>query len=266
MNERASQPQTKEAGASLRISSGDVPRYSVYVWQWPVRITHWAIVISIGVLTVTGLYIANPFIGTTGPASNQYLMGTMRFVHFLTAFVFTISVLFRIYWAFAGNKYARWNQFIPVQAARLRGLGRMLKFYLFIKREPPATIGHNALAGLTYTVIYLLFLVQIITGFALYSIPFLGGFWPAAFGWVFLLFDIPTVRVIHDVVMWLFLAFVIHHVYSAILVDIEEGSGVLSSIFSGYKSLTSRQLAEVRADEAATAKPAQAGKAGQEHA
>ena len=29
----------------------------------------------------------------------------------------------------------------------------------------------------------------------------------------------------------------IHHVYSAILIDIEERNGVLSSMFSGYKNI-----------------------------
>jgi Ni/Fe-hydrogenase 1 B-type cytochrome subunit len=85
----------KEA-SELRISS--------YLWQLPVRLTHWITVISIGILTVTGIYIEKPFIGTNGLATNEYLMGSMRFVHFVTAFVFTTSVLFRIYWAFVGNR------------------------------------------------------------------------------------------------------------------------------------------------------------------
>ncbi len=155
---------TAEAQAELR--------QAVYVWELPVRITHWVNVISIGVLTVTGIYIATPFLGTTGPASNQYLMGSMRFIHFVTAFVFTASVLFRIYWAFVGNTYARWHQFLPTNAARRRDARQMLGFYLFLRHEPPAEVGHNPLAGITYVVVFALFLLQIITGFALYSLPF----------------------------------------------------------------------------------------------
>ncbi len=228
------------------------PRESFYVWQWPVRITHWVTVICIGVLTVTGIYIAFPFIGTTGDAVNQYLMGSMRFTHFVTAFIFTVSVLFRIYWMFVGNTWAGWRQFLPTTAARRRGMRRMLGFYLFLWRKAPTTIGHNPLAGMAYTVVFLLFLIQIITGFALYSLPFESGFWPATFGWVNLLLGVQPVRFIHDIIMWLILAFVVHHVYTAILIDIEERSGIMSSIFSGYKSLTRQEIEEAHLEDAPT--------------
>ncbi len=158
---QASQPADEHGATTVAQAE---PRQDVYVWQLPVRITHWVTVISIGVLTVTGIYIATPFLGTTGPASNQYLMGSVRFIHFVTAFVFTASVLFRIYWAFVGNTYARWHQFLPVTAARRRDARRMLGYYVFLRREPPAEVGHNPLAGITYLVVFALFLLQIITG------------------------------------------------------------------------------------------------------
>jgi Ni/Fe-hydrogenase 1 B-type cytochrome subunit len=248
------------------------PRQAVYVWELPVRITHWVTVISIGILTVTGIYIATPFLGTTGPASNQYLMGTMRFIHFVTAFVFTASVLFRIYWAFVGNKYARWHQFLPVTAARRRGARRMIAYYVFARRNPPDEVGHNSLAGITYMVVFALFLLQIITGFALFSLPFeQGTFWPTVFGWIVVTFGTQPVRLVHDIIMWLFLAFTIHHVYSSILIDSEEHSGLVSSIVTGFKSLTRHQIeaAEVEETPAPRRKPFWARfsrKAGQDHA
>ena len=39
-----------------------------YVWQIPVRITHWLIALSIVVLSVTGLYIGHPFMTVAGEA------------------------------------------------------------------------------------------------------------------------------------------------------------------------------------------------------
>lgn len=62
-------------------------KVEVYVWDLPVRLTHWVNVASILVLSLTSYYIANPFILTHGIATNEFLMGTVRFVHFLTAFV-----------------------------------------------------------------------------------------------------------------------------------------------------------------------------------
>jgi Ni/Fe-hydrogenase 1 B-type cytochrome subunit len=56
-----------------------------------------------------------------------------------------------------------------------------------------------------------------------------------------------TLRQIHFLVMFALLAFLIHHVYSAVLIDIEERSGLVGGIFSGYKFFT-RQEVENDAD------------------
>ncbi len=53
-----------------------------YVWEWPVRLTHWFNVISIIVLSVTGFYIGNPFVSV--PSSSSFVMGWMRYLHFVS--------------------------------------------------------------------------------------------------------------------------------------------------------------------------------------
>jgi Ni/Fe-hydrogenase 1 B-type cytochrome subunit len=235
----------------MAVGAESAPKKTVYVWDLPVRVTHWTNVICIVVLSFTGYYISNPFISVGGPASDNFLMGAVRFAHFVTAFVFTMSVLFRIYWAFASrDSYARWKQFLPVTSGRWRALRRMLGYYTFLKPSPPAEVGHNPLAGVTYMGLYVLFVLQIVTGFALWSQPFHGGFWPAAFGWMITLFGAPVIRVVHDIIMWLIIAFTIHHVYSAVLIDIEERSGLVSSIVTGSKSLTAGHLAEAAEEDA----------------
>ena len=75
----------------------------VYVWETPVRVTHWVIVLAIAVLSFTGYYLYNPFIISRG--SSVFLMATMRFVHELTGFVFIAAVLVRLYWFFKGNRW-----------------------------------------------------------------------------------------------------------------------------------------------------------------
>lgn len=242
-------PNVGSSAQPTPASSQDGAKQTVYVWDLPVRITHWVNVASILVLSVTGYYIGNPFITTSGPAVNQFLMGTVRFIHFTVAFVFTTSVLFRMYWAFRGNKYARWSQFLPATRGRRRALFKMIRYYTFFRREPPAEVGHNPLAGATYIGLYVLFVLQIVTGFALYSQPFDGGFWKTAFGWIIVAVGAPIVRLVHDIIMYLIIAFTIHHVYSAVLIDIEERSGLVSSIVTGYKSLTARHIAEAQAEE-----------------
>lgn len=241
---RAAAPVPAEAGASSE------EKVTLYVWDLSVRITHWVNVACIVVLSVTGYYLANPLIMTQGPATDQFLMGTIRFIHYVTAFIFTTSVLFRIYWAFASRiKYARWRQFVPASRGRWRALGKMIRYYTFVRREPPAEIGHNPLAGVTYIGLYVLFVLQIATGFALYSQPYHDGWLNVGFGWIIAAFGAQPVRLVHDLIMYLIIAFTIHHVYSAVLIDIEERSGLVSSIITGRKSLTRHHIAEAQAEE-----------------
>ena len=128
-----------------------------YVWEWPVRLAHWLVVFSLGVLAFTGIYMGHPFLVSPGPSEQRFVMGTVKVVHFYAAIVFTLSVLARILWMFLGNEYASWKEFIPLRRQRRRGMLSTLKFYLFLRRDPPTFIGHNPLAGATYTLVFLLY-------------------------------------------------------------------------------------------------------------
>ena len=114
-------------------------------------------------------------------------------------------------------------------------MGHAIMYYLFLRRDPPTTLGHNALAGFTYGFIVLLYFIQVITGFALYAQANPGGFWWGLTSWIFPLISNQYLRLIHHLVMYLLIAFAAHHVYSAWLVDSEEANGLMSSIFSGWK-------------------------------
>ncbi len=210
----------------------------VYVWEIPVRLTHWINVASIIVLSFTGYYIGNPYVQVSSrEAYGPYFMGNMRFIHILFAYIFVASLVLRTYWAFfGGNQWVSWRALIPFVTAEGRGkLKHAVQYYLFLRREPPTVLGHNALAGFTYAIIVFLYFLQTLTGFALYAQSNPGGFWWALTGWVFLIVDSQFVRLVHHLIMWLLIAFAIHHVYSAFLVDVEEANGLMSSIFSGWK-------------------------------
>lgn len=209
----------------------------IYVWEIPVRLTHWVNVLAIVVLSFTGYYIGNPYIqASTREWYGPYFMGIMRFVHFTAAYIFVTSIIIRTYWAVMGNRWASWRTLVPFFTPEGRGkLKQALQYYLFLRREPPTVLGHNALAGFTYAIIVFLYFVQIITGFALYGQVHPGGFWWTLTSWVFLIMSNQFIRLIHHLVMWLLIAFALHHVYSAFLVDVEEANGLMSSIFSGWK-------------------------------
>jgi len=212
----------------------------VYVWELPVRLVHWTIFFSIVILSVTGYYLHNPFI-VVGSHGGRLLL-VMRFIHEVTAFVFTMAFLVRVYWFFMGNRYAHWRAFVPLTRAQwVNGL-QMLKYYLFLRWRAPSRVGHNSLAALAYLGIYLLMLVQILTGLGLYSRVVGTGIWHALFSWIPNWINVQYLRETHYLIMFMFFGFTIHHVYSALLVSAEEKNGLMGSIFNGYKFVSVRLL------------------------
>jgi Ni/Fe-hydrogenase 1 B-type cytochrome subunit len=214
------------------------PRRAVYVFEWPVRIIHWTIVATLIVLSFSGYYLHHPFLGGQGAAGRPgFAVGDFRFVHEVTAFVFTAAVLARVYWAFMGNRYAHWRALMPITRKQRRDARAMLLYYTLVRRHPPRTIGHNPLAGLAYLALYALFVLSILTGFGLYAWVGRIPAWQALFGWTYGLVPIEQLRLVHFLLMFVFGAFAIHHVYSAVLIDLEERNGELSSIVTGYKAI-----------------------------
>ena len=65
-------------------AAGEEHLVPVYVWELPVRLSHWGIVAAVTVLTWTGLYMNHPFLIFPGPRS--WTMGTVRFIHELAGF------------------------------------------------------------------------------------------------------------------------------------------------------------------------------------
>lgn len=222
----------------MSAATDEVMLERVYVWQWPVRLSHWLIVGSLAVLAITGLYIGNPFLPVSGEATRHFMMGTIKSVHFGAAIAFTIAVITRVIWMFGGNPYARWHQFVPVSRRRIRGLFNTIAFYAFLKRDSPAFVGHNPLAGIVYTVVFCIYFVMIATGFGLAGANAYVGSWLHVCAPLASLFGgLQMARFIHHIGMWLLIGFVAHHVWSAFLIGNVERSGLMDSIFSGYKVL-----------------------------
>jgi len=205
-------------------------REPVYVWDVIVRLTHWVIALSIVMLSFTGIYIGNPY------SSGEFVMGWMKVLHFYSAIAFTLAVVTRLAWMIVGPRRSGWRQFIPTSKRRRRGLWESLKFYMFLRKEPPDAIGHNPLAGAMYIGIFGLYLLMIATGFALYSVSS----YSFMRIWSFLVpvfFGVQWTRWIHHAVMWVLIAFVVQHIYSALLTSRVERNGTIDSMFSGFKFL-----------------------------
>jgi len=208
----------------------------IYVWEWPVRIFHWINALAVTLLFATGLYIAWPMLAPAGEAYRNMLMGRVREIHFLCAYVFLVNYAFRTYWFWMGNRYARSGFPRVWRRDWWDRLFRQAWRYLRLERGK-VFLGHNPLAGVAYTVFVIgggLF--QIVTGFAMYSQHRPGGFWDRLLGWVIpMLGGAFQTTMLHHTVAWMFVVFVIVHVYFVFYDGLQHKSGLVTSIVSGEK-------------------------------
>ncbi|WP_421994742.1 cytochrome b/b6 domain-containing protein [Reyranella sp.] len=113
----------------------------VRIWDLPVRLFHWALVI---------LLATSYFSGQAG--------GDWMNLHFWSGYAILTLLIFRIAWGFIGSTTARFSGFVrgPVAAiAYLRALARGERTY---------DIGHNPAGGLMVVVMIVAVLMQVVAG------------------------------------------------------------------------------------------------------
>ncbi len=214
---------------------------AVYVYEAPVRLWHWANAISIMVLAITGYFIGSPPPSIGGEASSAYLFGWIRFLHFAAAYVLIVGLLFRVYWAFAGNAHAR-QIFLPPLFSRQfwKELMHEVRWYAMVEQQPLKYSGHNPLATLVMHFVFVWGIVfMTITGMALYGEGTGMGSWQYELfsSWVIPLFgQSQDVHTWHHLGLWVIVCFVIIHVYAAIREDIMSRQSIMSSMFSGWRT------------------------------
>ena len=146
--------------------------HAVYVWEAPVRLWHWVMMFAMIALAVTGYFIGSPLPSAPGEASEHFVMGYIRFVHFAAGYIFTIFFVLRLYWVFVGNKYAREIFLVPIKLFSptwWRGLINQGLYYGFMRAEGGSFQGHNPLAMAAMFFMYVLGTVFMICTRALRS-------------------------------------------------------------------------------------------------
>lgn len=111
----------------------------VEVWDWPVRIVHWLLVVLVATSWIT-----------------SEIGGNAMTYHMWSGYAILTLVAFRIVWGFVGSRHARFASFVKGPAeviAYVRGLSSQ-RFYL----------GHNPLGGWSVLAMLASLLVQASTG------------------------------------------------------------------------------------------------------
>ncbi len=178
------------------------------------RITHWVLAFSVIILIVSGLSIRYP--GSFGFKT----MNGARYIHFIFMYALIFSTLFHIYHSFVAE--FKNDIFKP---SDIKGLGPVIKYYLFLSDTLPPHEKYNALQKLTYNLLWILIILQALTGIVLYV--------PLKFEGLTLLFGgLMSARVLHDFLTYIFIAFIISHLYLVL----SEGVSSVWTMITGYNS------------------------------
>jgi cytochrome b len=114
---------------------------AVKVWDLPVRLVHWALVVLVA------FQVASGKIG-----------GELVEWHLISGYAILALVLFRVLWGFAGSTSARFARFLAPPAAALGFAARLFA------RRAETDAGHNPLGGWMVLALLASLLVQVGTG------------------------------------------------------------------------------------------------------
>ena len=240
------------------MSLQQTPPYRVYVaWDLPTRLFHWVNALAVIGLLATGIAILND--DALGFSAEGKVL--LKSVHVSFGYVMALNLLWRFVWAFFGNRYARWRAVLPGGPGFLAAS----KAYAasFLSGEPQQYVGHNPLARIGVALLFLLLLIQVMTGLVLAGTDL---FWPP-FGRLFAewiaapgvdpstiqpgasdliektaydsmrAFRGPLVE-IHEVTFYLLAAAVVLHLIAVVVTEVHEGGSITSAMFTGRKILT----------------------------
>ena len=113
----------------------------IRVWDLPVRLFHWALVI---------LLATSYFSGRAG--------GDWMQLHFWSGYAILTLLLFRIVWGFIGSTTARFGDFVKGPSAALRHIAEL------VGADRPREAGHNPLGGAMIVVLIFAVLAQVVAG------------------------------------------------------------------------------------------------------
>ena len=204
-----------------------------YRWQ------HWIRAISIVALTVTGFYIAIPFIQpAVGAEPTKFLYALMRSWHLIFGFVLTGVILYKTF-MFLFVKDSSMERKALKDVFNPKIWAQQIGYYLLVSKHPKLSGIYNPLQFMAYVGFYIMMIGLILTGLILYVHVYHDGFAGAIYtvmrSFEVMFGGLAVVREVHHILMWGVILFVVGHVYMAIYNAVFGKEGAMDAIFSGMK-------------------------------
>ncbi len=219
--------------------------YPDFVYSGANRLLHWTRAITITVLTVTGFYLAAPFLAPKG-GSDNIVYAQWGMVHFIFGFILLSAAILRIYLFFFGKNHEEETRSIK-DVFSLKSWIIQLKSYFFIGELQKKGI-YGPLQFVTYTVITILVILAVLTGLILYSNVYHQGFAGMIYEPLAVVAKwmggLAKVRLIHHITMWGFIIFVPIHIYMVVWSAIRFKHNALDVMFTGYDYHLKKQSRE----------------------
>lgn len=249
----------------MKLSSNTQESFQAYpVWGRSVRIFHWINVICVTGLICVGLAIL--YNKSFGVSSDGKIL--LKTIHAYIGYVFVINLLWRIIWFFFGNHYSSWRSILPIGKKYKESLLLFIKG--FKQGRPPNHLGHNPIARLMVTFLFLLLTLQATTGLVLAGTDlYLPPFGHEIAEWVtgagedhskladlkpgskehvepesykeMREFRKPFITT-HKYTFYLLLGAIFLHILGVIYSEIRERSGLVSAMFTGNKMFSKKPV------------------------
>jgi len=233
------------------------PRLRSYrAWDAATRRFHWINAILVIALLALGIaMLAGRWFGVGDEGRDQ-----LKNIHLALGAALMLNLLWRGYWAFRGNRFAQWRSVLPGGPNYWNSLRAYLS--AFVAGHPKHYIGHNPLARLGVTVLFVLLAAQILSGLALLGVdelappsgPSLGASSPASdislpvpqLPWAIAWSEADAealrapLRAIHLFGFYLLAIAAIQHVVAVVVTEFGEGGNLVSAMLTGWKSFPDR--------------------------
>lgn len=187
----------------------------IAVWDLPVRLFHWAIVILI------------PALWWTGEVHRHEL-------HFLLGKIVLALILFRLIWGVIGSSTARFASFV-------KGPGAILAY---LRGTRPAEVGHNPLGALS--VLVLLILIANVVGLGLFA----GDEDGLESGPLAHLVSYESGRILaarHEQVFWILVGFIALHLAALLYYRFVKGDRLVAPMVTGTREGAEGEAAMIAA-------------------